>query len=106
MTIRAADGSLNVTVVSGSSHTGLYAADGSINVIQSPGGSYVGLFHPCGAMYVTSNTSNTFLTLFASDGSMYVTNQGMPGKNYGQPVTVVSGSLFGPGGPYLPWLFI
>lgn len=90
----AADGSMNVTVVSGSTYTGIYAADGSRNVIKSPGGTYVGAYHPCGAWYVTTNTSG-FVPIRAPDGSLYVTNTGMPSTDQGQPVTVVSGSLFG-----------
>lgn len=90
----ASDGSMNVTVVAGTSYTGLYAADGSINVIASPGGSYVGRYHPCGAYYVTPVTDTSFHSSTAADGSMYVTNTGMPGKNQGNPITVVSGSLF------------
>lgn len=107
MTVRATDGSLNVTVVAGSSFTGLYAVDGSMNVIASPGTSFVGLYHPCGALYVTPVTDSNFHTAYAADGSLNVTNTGMPGKNQGQPVTVVSGSLFGPPptGFYYPWIF-
>jgi hypothetical protein len=104
MSLYAADGSLNVTVVAGSSYTGLYAADGSLNVIAAPGGSYVGAYHACGALYVTPVTDNTLRSIRAADGSLYVTNTGMPGKNQGQPVTVVSGSLFGPPpAGFLPW---
>lgn len=107
MSLNAADGSFNVSVVSGSVYTGLYAADGSYNVVASPGSSYVGLYHPCGALYVTPVTDTTFRSFIAPDGSMYVTNTGMPGKNQGQPVTVVSGTLFGPPptGSYYPWIF-
>lgn len=97
MALYATDGSINVSVVNGSVYTGRTAADGSLNVIQAPGGSYVGLIHPCGAVYVTPVTDTTFRPFNAPDGSMYVTNTGMPGKNQGQPVTVVAGSLFGGG---------
>lgn len=107
MSYYAADGSLNVTVVDGLSYSGLFAPDGSMNVIKSPGGSYVGLQHPCGARYVTTTTGG-FVGYYAADGSMYVTNLGMPPTNQGQPVTVVSGTLFGPPpvGFYYPWIFI
>ena len=95
----ASDGSLNVTVVTGSSYSGVYAADGSINVIKSPGGTYVGAYHPCGAWYVTVSPG-TSVPIRAPDGSLYV--QQSPGThNEGQPVTVVSGSLFGPGAAFL-----
>ncbi len=67
----AADGSMNVTVVSGLSFTGLYAADGSINVIISPGSSFVGAYHPCGAWYVTVSPG-TLVPIRAPDGSLYV----------------------------------
>lgn len=88
----AADGSLNVTVVSGTSYTGLYAANGSYNVIKSPGTSLVGAYHPCGAMWV-SISPGTLSPMRAPDGSLYV--QRSPYKeNAGQKVTVVSGSLF------------
>lgn len=103
----ATDGSINVTVVSGSSYTGLYASDGSYNVIASPGNTYVGLYHPCGALYVTPVTDTTLRQWLAPDGSMYVTNTGMPSKNQGTPVTVVSGNLFNiTPSAYMPWLFI
>ena len=99
MALYASDGSINVTVVNGASFTGKTAVDGSLNVIAAPGGVYVGLTHPCGAVYVTPVTDTTFRPFNAPDGSMYVTNTGMPGRNQGQPVTVVSGTLFGGGGP-------
>lgn len=106
MSFYAIDGSWNVSVVPGSSYTGLYAADGSYNVIKAPGGSFVGFQHPCGALYVTTTTGGV-VPFNASDGSIYVTNLGMPGTNQGQPVTVVSGSLFGPPptGSFYPFLF-
>lgn len=106
MSFYAADGSWNVTVVDGSTYTGLYAADQSLNVIQSPGNVFVGAYHPCGAQYVTTNISGA-VSFYAPDGSVYVTNTGFPSTNRGQPVTVVSGSLFGPvtTGPYYVYLF-
>jgi hypothetical protein len=93
MSAFAADGSWNVTVVDGSTYTGLHASDGSYNVIKSPGNAYVGATHPCGALYVTTSPG-TLVPLRAPDGSLYVQNAGSF-INSGQPVTVVSGSLFG-----------
>lgn len=86
----AADGSINVTVVSGSSLTGLYAADRSWNVVLASGSSYVGAVHPCGAYWVTVAPSGTH-PLRAPDGSLYVSET--PFTNGGRKVTVVSGSL-------------
>lgn len=85
----AADGSMNVTVVSGTTGTGLYARDGSINVVKSSG-SANGAYHPCGALWVTVATSGGH-PLRAPDGSLYVSES--PYTNGGQRVTVVSGSL-------------
>lgn len=93
MSFYAANGSINVSVVSGTSYTGGYAADGSMNVILAPGSSYVGAYHPCGAHYVTLSPG-TLVPIRAPDGSLYVTTTGgMPPINSGQPVTVVSGSF-------------
>ena len=106
----ASDGSMNVTVVAGTSLTGLHAADGSINVIVSPGGSQVGAYHPCGAWYVTVAPSSPTkpVPLRAPDGSLYVYVSLGRGSNTigGQPVTVVSGSLTpSGGGAFLPLFY-
>lgn len=89
--VYAADGSWNVSVVSGSTRTGIYAADGSLNVVLAPGSSYVGAYHPCGALWVTVSPG-TFVPVRAPDGSLYV-QQSPYVNNSGQKVTAVSGSL-------------
>jgi len=100
MSYNAADGSLNVTMVTGSTYTGIQAPDGSTNAVIAPGGSYVGAIHPCGALYVANAPTSGISPDRAPDGSLYVDNiGGMPNKNKGQPVTVVSGSL---GTPWTP----
>jgi len=92
----AADGSINVTVVSGSSVTGgVYAADGSINVAVSPGTGFIGAYAPNGAWYVTVAPTG-ITSIRAPDGSLYVSVS--PYTNGGQRVTVVSGSLVPSGG--------
>lgn len=91
----AADGSMNVTVVSGDSTPGLYAADGSINVAVSPGSGFIGAYAPSGAWYVTVAPVNA-TSIRAPDGSLYVSVS--PYTNGGQHVTVVSGSLTPIGG--------
>lgn len=90
----AADGSWNVTVVDGTSRTGLVAADGSINVVVAPGSTLVGLQHACGALNVTPKTSNQ-LGIMEPDGSLRVSES--PYYSNTQRVTVVSGSLGGGG---------
>lgn len=42
----AADGSVRITIVDGSTYTGLYAADSSMNLVLEDGP----LYHPCGAV--------------------------------------------------------
>lgn len=87
---------MNVTVVNGSTYTGLYAADGSINVVKANGSSYVGLYHPCGAWNVTPVTSGV-RSYNAPDGSMNVEVTPYPYTGATR-VTVVSGSLSSGGG--------
>lgn len=87
----AADGSINVTVVSGSTRTGVMAADGSLNIIKSAGTSPVGAYHPCGAMYVSLPGAAT-KSIKAADGSMNVSKSGAYFSGT-QRVTVVSGVL-------------
>ena len=89
--VYAADGSTNVTVVSGSSLTGLYAADGSINVFKPSGLAPVGIYAPCGAKNVTVVTSGQH-GYYAPDGSMNIAVSPYTAKG-AQRVTVVSGSL-------------
>jgi hypothetical protein len=52
MALYAADGSFNVTVVDGTTITGVYAPDGSMNVHTVDGTELTGLYHPCGAYNV------------------------------------------------------
>ena len=89
-----ASGALRVTIVDGSTRTGLFAADGSWNVVVAPGSSYVGSYHRCGALYVTLTTSRT--GYYAPDGSMYVAESPNLGATY---VVAVSGS-FSSGTPF------
>src|SRR4051812_12647157 len=92
----AADGSWNVTVVTGSSFTGVFAADGSLNVKVRT--SEYGIYHSCGAILVTVR-SVPGAGLYAPDGSWYVSAS--PYVYGSQRVTVVSGSLGG-GGTFVP----
>lgn len=105
MSLYATDGSVNVTVVNGSTSTGIYASDGSINVVVATGGIYLGAYHPCGAWWVTVAPTPSVVPnpLRAPDGSLYVSVT--PFTNGGQHVTVVSGSLT-PGGSYIPTYYI
>jgi len=91
----AADGSINVTVVDGTTLVGSYAADGSLNVVDaSASGVPSGVYHPSGALNVTP-TEDPVLSIYAPNGSVYVTEDS---ANTGaMRITVVSGS-FGGGG--------
>lgn len=95
MSYYADDGSMNVSVVDGTTYTGVTATDGSTNVIKSDGVStYVGSHHPCGALWVSLYSGSDISPIRAPDGSLVVNDTvGMPGNNTGRPVTVVSGSL-------------
>lgn len=86
--IYAADGSWNVTVVSGSTFTGLFAADGSFNIKVRT--SEYGAYHSCGAILVTVRTVPG-TSIYAPDGSMYVSTA--PYVYGSQRVTVVTGTL-------------
>lgn len=100
--LHAADGSLNVTVVTGNSLTGLYAADGSINVVVVSGGGLKGAYAPCGAWNVTLVTSG-ICGYYAADGSMNVAQS--PYTSTGAVrVTAVSGSLASGAAPATPVL--
>ena len=93
MSLYAADGSLNITVVPGTSVTGLQAADGSLNVVQSAGGTPIGIMHSCGALNVTNVAGGTSPVSYnAEDGSVNVIES--PYSPTGAlKVTVVSGTL-------------
>lgn len=88
--VYAVDGSLRVTVVTGSIYVGTYAPDGSLNVkVRS---TETGYYHSSGAMLVTVR-SVAGVGIYASNGSLYVSTS--PYVYGSQRVTVVSGSLSG-----------
>lgn len=105
--IYAADGSFNVTVVSGTTLTGLYADNGSINVVQVDGNTLTGLYHPCGAWCVVVTTTQP--GVYAPCGALNVSVS--PYVSSSVRVTPVSGSFSGGGtGPGSPssnqWFFL
>jgi len=93
MSLYAADGSLNVTIVDGTTLTGLIAPDGSRYAVVSDGSAFVGVTHPCGAMWVTNAPTGGYVSLNAPDGSLYVAETRRDGAMH---VTVLSGSLGDP----------
>lgn len=95
MSISAGDGSLNVSVVDGSSYTGLRAPDGSLYVVNNNGSSFVGASNHCGGWNVTYVTSDVS-SIRAQDGSLNVTTS--PFVKGAMKVSVVSGSFTGGGG--------
>lgn len=90
----AADGSWNISVVTGAALTGLSAADGSMNCVVATGLTPVGLNHPCGARWVTRALVPPGGTVArsAADGSLNVATTPYT-LTYAQRVTVVSGVL-------------
>lgn len=73
MTIYNSDGQINLTVVPGSSYTGLYAADGSYNIVINDGSAIKGYYHPCGAINAVIN--ETTRQAYAPNGSMNIKTQ-------------------------------
>ena len=70
--IYAADGSLRVTVVSGSTYTGLFAADGSYNVvIVNSTDTLISVYHACGAFRAVSPSSSSF-GVISPNGALYM----------------------------------
>lgn len=92
MSLYAADGSFNVTVVDGTTLTGLYAANGSINVVERDGTTLTGLYHPCGAWNVVVSNGSTLGT-YHPCGAFNVSVS--PYQYNAVKVTVVSGSFGG-----------
>lgn len=89
----AADGSWNISVVTGAALTGKYAADGSLNCVIEPIPSLTptGLQHPCGAYWIT-RAIGASASRSAADGSLNVSTTPYT-LTYAQRVTVVSGVL-------------
>jgi hypothetical protein len=90
--LHAADGSINIAIVSGAAYTGSISVDGAQNAIVAPGGSYVGSTHPCGAIYITNSPAPVGgipNPIRAPDGSLNCSVS--PYTNGGQHVTTVAG---------------
>ena len=71
MSLYNADGQINLTVVPGTSFTGIYATDGSWNIVINDGSTNKGYYHPCGAInaVVVTDPSSPY---YASNGSVNV----------------------------------
>lgn len=66
------DGQRQITIVNGSSRTGLYAVDGTYNGVTNDGISAIkGAYHPCGALNVTI-VSDPYSPSTAKNGSMNI----------------------------------
>ena len=102
MTLFAADGSLNVTVVDGNSYTGAQAADGSLNVLVVDGTDYTGLLAGCGAVNVIAAVADSN-SYFHPCGAWYISES--PYYTGAVKVTVMSGSIGGSSltAPVLTW---
>lgn len=75
MSLYNSNGLVNLTVVPGTSYTGLQAADGSYNVVLSLNNTPKGVQHPCGAYWGTVVTL-PFSGAYAVDGSMNIIQNG------------------------------
>lgn len=86
MPLRAADGSIRVTVVDGTQLTGLYAPDGSIYVVDaSLEVGPVGLTHPCGARWYVSDTDE--VGWYSANGAWNTRTDG--NKSFGADIITV-----------------
>lgn len=66
------NGQVRLTIVNGSSYTGLYASDGSWNVVlTTENTTWKGIHNPCGAFWgtITTNPASPF---YAIDGSLNI----------------------------------
>ena len=99
MASTAADGSINITIVDGTTITGLHAGDGSVNSVIAPANPNppntnppLGINHGCGAQWVTRAPASTVVGKRAADGSLYVDTTPYTATG-AERVTVVSGVL-------------
>ena len=70
-----------VTVVNGTTLTGLYDADGSINIFDTTNESGVwGMYHPCGALNVFGVDGTSPVGYYAANGAINVITGTSPGK--------------------------
>ena len=88
-----ANGHTLVTLVDGTTFTGLTAADGSINVFDASAVSTpTGLHHPCGAMNVSVVDGTSFTGYHAANGAVNVINEpAVTGKQHPCGALNVSG---------------
>lgn len=66
------NGQINLTVVAGTTYTGLYSADGCWNVVLTTENTTIkGRYAPCGAFWATVTDSYS-ASYYAADGSMNI----------------------------------
>lgn len=91
----APDGSLNVTVVSGETLTGMTAPDGSTNVVQfiqdEENPKHAAATHACGALWVVPVDGSTETGRYSAAGAINVSE--VSGAGGALRVTVVSGEF-------------
>lgn len=85
----AADGTLNVNVVTGSSFVGRQGTNGGLNVLQVPGTSFTGYQHISGAINVFNAVGGEEKHQHQC-GAQIITNSG---KHGAKGVTVLTGVL-------------
>lgn len=91
MSLYAADGSWNVTVVDGSTRVGVQASDGSYNVVDASAETDpVGVYHASGALNVTP-TTDPVDGRYAANGSLYVSES--EADTGAQFITIVDGAF-------------
>lgn len=96
MSLYNASGQRQITIVNGSTYTGIYAVDGSYNGVINDGTGIKGLYHPCGAFNVVIVT-NPYSTLQATNGSYNIiassNGYALVGNTTVLPPSLVSASI-------------
>lgn len=90
MSVYAADGSINITIVDGATRVGRYAPDGSWYAVVDP--TPRGLNNPCGALNITEATGTDPVSVYSPKGFLRVSTSPYTPTG-GQRVTVISGVL-------------
>jgi hypothetical protein len=86
-------GSMRVTVVDGTTLTGIMAADGSFNVVVADGTELTGIHHPCGGINVIVPAS-AVTGLYHACGALHISDEGSYVGGTVR-VSVVSGDIGG-----------
>lgn len=81
------DGSIAITVVDGTTYTGVYSPPGSVNVVLDDT-AHTGIYHPCGAFRVNSSYGDT---VYDPSGAFYINNI-LGSRGHARPINLLQQS--------------